>query len=516
MTEPVAAAPPRRGHGHPWLTLLCVTFGLVMVGLDNTIVAVANPTIGRHFDASLAGLQWITNAYLLALAALLITGGKLGDRFGRKRIFLMGMAGFTAASAACGIAVNLPMLAVCRAAQGVFGAMLLVQTLAILRATFPVEQIAAVVGLWVGASSVAVATGPLVGGLLVQHISWRAIFFVNIPVGVMGVIAGAWVIRESKDEESVKAFDVLGVVFLTGGLCVLVWTLIHAEGNGWRNPLTVSLLVVAAVLAVAFVVRQRLTPAPLLPLSLFRSRELSAGVVILIIASFASFGITFYMTLYLQRVLGYTPVHAGTAMLALSTMNIVSAPAGGRLVDRVGVRVPVAVSFVVAAVALFGLSRLGPHSSYTAIWPWFVLQGISSGIIGSASATCIVGNAPEANAGVASGLQITCFQFGGVLGTAVLGSIVSGRVLSVLPGALAAQGVTGTVLGRLGPAAHSVAQAVAPASSPAFRPAVAQATFVSYSQGLRAAYVVTAGLALFAGAVAARFTRGSPQRPRVG
>src|SRR4051794_18444774 len=236
------AAPVRRGHGHPWLTLLCVTFGLVMVGLDNTIVAVANPTIGREFNASLAGLQWITNAYLLALAALLITGGKLGDRFGRKRVFLVGMAGFTVASAACGLAVNLPMLAIFRAGQGAFGAMLLVQTLAILRATFPVEQIASVVGIWVGASSVAVATGPLVGGLLVQHIGWRAIFFVNIPVGIAGVVAGAWVIRESKDEESVKAFDIPGVILLTGALCLLVWSLIHAEGSGWRNFATPSLL----------------------------------------------------------------------------------------------------------------------------------------------------------------------------------------------------------------------------------------------------------------------------------
>jgi EmrB/QacA subfamily drug resistance transporter len=506
------AAPARRGHGHPWLTLLCVTFGLVMVGLDNTIVAVANPTIGRHFNASLGGLQWITNAYLLALAALLITGGKLGDRFGRKRVFIIGMAGFTVASAACGLSVNLPMLAICRAAQGVFGAMLLVQTLAILRATFPVEQIAAVVGIWVGASSVAVATGPLVGGLLVQHIGWRAIFFVNIPVGVTGVVAGAWVIRESKDEESARTFDIPGVLLLTAFLCLLVWTLIHAEGNGWRNITTPAGLAVSALLGVAFIVRERTTPAPLLPLQLFRSTELSAGVVILVVASFASFGITFYMTLYLQRVLGYSPVQAGTAMLALSTMNIVSAPTGGWLVDRVGVRAPVASSFVASAVALVGLSRLGPHSSYMDIWPWFMLQGIASGIIGSASARCIVGNAPESNAGVASGLQITCFQFGGVLGTAVLGSIVSGRALSTLPAALEAQGVPVGIVGNLGPAAHEVAQAVVPVTGGAAAPfarALAEATRVAYCHGLRAAYLVTAVLALGAAVVAARFTSGS-------
>jgi predicted MFS family arabinose efflux permease len=312
----------------------------------------------------------------------------------------------------------------------------------------------------------------------------------------------------------VKAFDVLGVVLLTGGLCVLVWTLIHAEGNGWRNGFTMSMLVVSAALGFAFINRQRSAPAPLLPLSLFRSRELSAGVVVLTIASFASFGIAFYMTLYLQRVLGWSPVHAGAAMLALSTMNIISAPAGGRLVDRVGVRVPVTLSLLASAVALLGLSRVGPHSSYTAIWPFFVLQGISSGIIGSASATCIVGNAPAANAGVASGLQITCFQFGGVLGTAVLGSIVSGRVVSVLPGALAAEGVPAGALGNLGEAAHNVAQAVVPAAADPFHDAVARATYSSYSQGLRAAYVVTALLAVIASLVAARFTGGARQPAR--
>ena len=508
-----AASAWRRWQGHPWLTLVAVAFGLMMVGLDNTIVAVANPTIGRHFGASLGGLQWVTNAYLLAVATGLITGGKLGDRFGRKRIFLIGTTGFALASLACGLSGSLTELIAFRVVQGLFGAMLLPQTLAILRATFPAERLAQAVGFWAGASSVAIASGPIIGGLLVEHVSWQAIFFVNVPVAALSVTVGTLVIRDSKDLSSGRGFDIPGVLFLSGGLFSLIWGLIRAESHGWGNASVVSFFAAAAILLIAFVVRQRVARSPLVPLSLFHSARFSAGVGLVVAVAFCLFGVLFYITLYLQRVHGYSPVGAGVRMLALTAVIGVSAPLGGMIVGRIGPRLPLAAGFTLIAIGLAGLSQLGPSSSYLGVWPWFLLMGIAVGMVQTGASQAIVGNAPRDRAGIASGIQTTALQVGAVLGTSVLGTIMSSRVASVFSGKLASAGVPAQTAQHLSSASHAVAQGIVPpvGGSPAVAHAVTTASLNSFTSGLEAAFLVSTGVALVA-AVAAFGLLRSPAR----
>jgi EmrB/QacA subfamily drug resistance transporter len=509
-----AASPAwRRWQGHPWLTLVAVAFGLMMVGLDNTIVAVANPTIGRHFGASLGGLQWVTNAYLLAVATGLITGGKLGDRFGRKRIFLIGTSGFALASLACGLSGSLTQLVAFRVVQGLFGAMLLPQTLAILRATFPAERLAQAVGFWAGASSVAIASGPIIGGLLVEHVSWQAIFFVNVPVAALSVTVGTLVIRDSKDLSSGRGFDVPGVLLLSGGLFSLIWGLIRAESHGWGSTSVVSFLAAAAILLTAFVVRQRVARSPLIPLSLFHSARFSAGVGLVVAVAFCLFGVLFYITLYLQRVHGYSPVGAGVRMLALTAVIGVSAPVGGMIVGRIGPRLPLAGGFTLIAIGLVGLSQLGPSSSYLGVWPWFLLMGIAVGMVQTGASQAIVGNAPRDRAGIASGIQTTALQVGAVLGTSVLGTIMSSRVASVFTGKLVSAGVPGGTAQQLSSSSHAVAQGIVPpvGGSPDVARAVTTASLNSFTSGLEAAFLVATGVALVA-AVAAFVLLRSPAR----
>lgn len=274
------------------------------------------------------------------MAVTLITGGKLGDRFGRKRVFLAGVVGFSLSSLACGLSGSVGMLVAFRVAQGAFGALLLPATLAILRATFPPERLQQAVGIWAGTSAVALAAGPIVGGLLVEHVSWQSVFLINVSLGAVAVGVGLWVIRDSRDESSGRHFDLPGVALLSGALFTLVWGIIKSQVHGWGSAYTLGFLAAAGVLLAAFVVRARGTAHPLIPLDLFRSRSLSAAMVLLSLVTFALFEVIFFLTLYLQRVHGYTPVGAGVRMLPLTAVIAFSAPIGGTVVGKVGPRVP--------------------------------------------------------------------------------------------------------------------------------------------------------------------------------
>src|ERR1700726_619137 len=281
--QPTGRGRLRRWRGSPPLTLLAVALGVMMVGLDGTIVAVANPAIQSHLHASLAGIQWISNAYLLALAVSLIPAGKAGDRFGHKKVFLTGVAGFAASSAAIGlsgsIAGSITLVIAFRALQGVFGAMLQPTALALLRNTFPAEKMNGAIGAWGAVIGASTAAGPIVGGLLVQHIGWEACFYVNVPVGLIALAMSQLALRETDPSPAARSFDIPGIAALSGALFLLIFGLIKGPDFGWGSVRTLAFLGAAALLGLLFVLRESRARQPLLPLKAFRSASLAAGVV---------------------------------------------------------------------------------------------------------------------------------------------------------------------------------------------------------------------------------------------
>jgi EmrB/QacA subfamily drug resistance transporter len=503
--------PRRAGHGHPWLTLLAVALGVMMVGLDATVVSIANPAIAADLHADLAGLQWVTNGYLLALAVTLIPAGKIADRFGRKKTFLAGVIGFAAASVLVGVSGGIGMVIFWRVVQGVAGALLQPASLALIRNTFPPQRLNAAIGIWGATVGVSIAGGPIVGGLLVQHVSWESVFFLNAPLGLVALLVGLWVVRESRDEDAHGSFDISGVALLSASLFALVWGLIKAGTYGFGDPVPLWSFAAFAVLLAGFVVRELMATHPVLPLRLFRSVSLSAATGLLLLGTFALFGTIFFITLYLQQVHGMSPVSAGVRLLPMTGVFIVSSPLGGALTQRFGPRVPLILGMVFTAVAMFGLSRIGVDASYNAIWPWFILIGLAFGFIMTAGTEAIVGNAPVQLAGVAGGLQQTAFQIGGVLGTSVLGTILSTRVGDVLMGRLTGAGLPVPVAQRFAGAKEYVAQGVAPVPPGTPAPtakAITTGSHLAFMDGFQTSMTVAAVVALVAAVAALLVRRG--------
>jgi len=488
---------------------VAIALGVMMVALDGTVVGVANPTIAKDLGSSLAGLQWVTNGYLLALAVSLIFGGKLGDRFGRRKIFVIGIIGFALTSLGCALSTSTGMLIGFRVLQGLAGALLMPNTLGILRATFPPDELNRAVGIWGGASALAVASGPIVGGLLVEHVSWESIFLLNLPLGLIaGFFALRW-IKESRDLTHTGGFDMPGVGLLSGGLFLVIWALIKAQEHGWTSTYVLGFGLAGLVVLGLFVFRENSTRDPLLPLSLFKSRSISAGVVLVIGGFFALFGILFFIGLYLQNVHGYSPVETGVRMLPLTAVFTISAPLGGFLTERFGPRWPLMGGMLLLAGAFFGLTGLEADSSYSGQWPYFLAIGFAMGLIIVSSTEAIVGNAPVERGGIAGGLQSTAQQLGGVLGTAVLGSVIVSSVSSDLPGNLADAGVTSDVAEKILAEKEVVGQGLAPVAKnmpPELIDAVTNASHAAFMSGLHTAMwvgmavaLVGAGLALLVG-----------------
>lgn len=517
-----------KAQGNPWLTLVAVALGVMMVGLDGTVVGVANPTIAADLDASLSGLQWVTNGYLLALAVLLILGGKLGDRFGRKKVFVVGIAGFALTSLGCALSPSIGVLIVFRVLQGVAGALLMPNTLALIRSAFPPAELNRAVGIWGGSSALAVASGPIIGGLLVEHVSWESIFLLNLPLGLLAmVVALAWV-EESKDEEHTGSFDVPGVALLSGGLFLVVWALIKAQDKGWGSAYVLLFALAGVVVLGLFVLREHRAEDPLLPLDIFRERSVWAGTLLVVVGFFALFGVLFFIGLYLQNTHGYSPVQTGVRMLPLTAMFVVSAPLGGWMTEKYGPRPPLILGMLMLVVAFFGLSRLEVDTSYNGQWPYFLIIGLSFGLVIVSTTQAILGNVPVERGGVAGGLQSTAQQLGGVLGTAVFGSIIASKVTSSLGDQLASRDVPGPVAAVISKAGELVSQGVSPVdadkapkalldgiaqasggtTSPQLTAAVRDASYATFIDGLHAAMYVGVGLAVVAAALGLLVSRG--------
>jgi EmrB/QacA subfamily drug resistance transporter len=500
-------------RGSPGLTLLAAALGVMMVGIDGTIVAVANPTIQSKLGASLAGIQWVTNGYLLALAITLITSGEIGDRFGHKKVFLTGIVGFAATSAAIGLggslANSITLVIAFRVLQGVFGAMLQPTALALLRNTFPIEKLNGAIGIWGAVIGASTAAGPIVGGLLVQHIGWEACFYINVPVGVIALAVGLLVLRETPPSPAAKSFDIPGIGLLSSFLFLVVWTLIKGGDYGWGSGKTIAFFAAAVVVLALFIIRESRAKAPLLPLKLFRSVPLSAGTILTLTLMFAMFGAMFFMTFFMENVYGLGPVATGVRLLPMTGMLIVGAPLSGQIITRIGPRAPMVVGMLLAAIALFGLSRVGLGSSLNDTILWFALLGLGLSPVMVGGTEVIVGNAPVALSGVAAGLQSTAMQVGGTVGTAVLGAVMAGKVSSVLPAKWAAAHLPALTPGQLEGIKSATEVGVAPIQKGTSAQVAAVITNVTHStfvSGMTASFVVAACVAI-AGALLALLTR---------
>lgn len=515
---PGAPTPPdtdipqsRRGlRGHPWLTLLTVALGVTMVALDGTIVAIANPAIQKDLGASLADVQWITNGYLLALAVFLITAGKIGDRFGHRLTFLTGVVGFAATSAAIGVSGSISLVIAFRVLQGAFGALLMPAALGLLRASFPAEKLNAAIGIWGAVIGASTAAGPIVGGLLVEHVSWESVFFINVPVGLLALVMGLVFLLGHRSENAPRSFDVPGIVLLSGAMFCLVWSLIKAPEWGWGDMLTIGFLAVSVVAFIAFALWETRAKEPLLPMSLFRSVPLAAGTVLMVLMAFGFMGGLFFVTFYLQNVHGMSPLDSGLHLLPLTAMMIVGSPLAGSVITKVGPRVPLVGAMIVAAVALFGLSTLETDSTTLTTSFWFALLGLGLAPVMVGATEVIVGNAPLQHAGVAGGLQQAAMQVGGSLGTAVLGAVMASRVSGTLPEKWAESKLPplkGEQAEQLKSAAEVGMAPPAPKGTPQqFADAMTHAVHGSFMSGMGLAFTC-AGVVAVAAACVAFFTK---------
>lgn len=507
-THPRHARPRPGMRGNPWWILAAVSVGVIMVGLDASVVAIANPRIATDLNASLSDLQWITDAYLLSLASLLIFGGKLGDMFGRRTVFLIGVVGFAATSVGIGVIGTVSGVITMRALQGVFGALLMPSTLAIVRNAFPAHKLNMAIGIWGAASGVSVAAGPILGGVLVEHLNWESVFYINVPIAVVAVLIGVAAIVDSRSDEQGR-LDVAGILTLSGSLFLLVYGLIKAPEWGWLDPQTAAFLIGGVVLMGAFVIVERNAQDPMLPLRLFANPSLSIGAAATTINFFALFGALFFMTLYLQNLQGWSPVETGVRTLPLSAAMMLMAPLSGVMTERFGPRPAMVTGLLGVAGGLALLSRLGVDSGYGAIWPAFALLGVGVGLVLTASSDAIVGNAPVDDAGVAGGLQSTSVQLGAVLGTTILGSVLSSKVGSTLVGQLTAAGTPGPVADKLVPAKELVAKGMAPSipgAPPQLTAAITAGSHEAFMAGLQLSMWVGAAAAAV-GAVLALFVR---------
>ena len=438
MSEHAAPhASSSRLHVNPWLVLTLVCMAQFMVILDATIVNVALPSIQADLDMSDADLQWIVNAYTLVFGGFLLLGGRAGDLLGRKRVFLVGVVIFTVASLLNGLAPSSEFLIIFRGVQGLGAALIAPAALSIITTTFAEgPERAKAMSVWAAIAVGGAAVGLVLGGILVDAFSWPWIFFVNVPVGIAVFIAAVRYVPESKDERAHKSFDIAGAITVTAGLVILVYAIVKAQEKGWGSLHTLGVGGVAIALLVAFVLIERRSAEPLVRLSIFRVRTVRAANVVMFLVAAGLFAMFFFNTLYLQRVLGYSPLEAGLAFLPFTAGIIVGAGLSQALVPKVGARELPVIGMALAIVGMLLFTRLQPDSEYlTDFLPPVILASIGMGLT-FVPVTLIATSVPnpDADAGLASGLYNTSQQVGGALGLAILSTLAVGATNDTLSG----------------------------------------------------------------------------------
>jgi EmrB/QacA subfamily drug resistance transporter len=478
-----------------WWTLGAMCFALFMIMLDSTVVNVSLPSIQRDLRASLSALEWTVNAYTLTFAVLLVTGGRLGDIFGRRKVFLFGVVVFGISSAAIGLAPSDTALVLFRAVQGAGAAFMMPATLSLISQAFPAEQRGTAIGIWAGVSALALAIGPVIGGFLTQDVNWRAIFFINPPVAAGAVAVTLFATRESRDETVGRTVDYPGIAALTVGLTALILALVEGNSWHWGSGRVLALLALAAGALIAFAAIERRSRAPMIDFSFFRSRTFLGANLVGFLVLFAMFSQAFFITLYMQNILRFSPLESGIRFLPSTLLIIVLGPISGRLTDRVGPRPLMTAGLLMTSASMLIQSRVTLHSGYGLLLPGFVLMGAGMGLVISPSSTAGMNAVHRTKAGAASGVLSMSRMVGGTFGVAALGAVVTaigrGKLDASLPHLPVA--TRATIAEALGsgamPGQHSSAT-------------VAAAVRAAYVSGLGTALTICAVVTL-AGAVVA-------------
>jgi EmrB/QacA subfamily drug resistance transporter len=403
-----------------------------MIMLDNTVVFVALSSIQSDLKISQSELEWVVNGYALTFAVLMLTGGKLADMLGRRRIFIVGLTIFTASSLACGLATGAGFLIGARVVQGVGAALMNPATLSIITATFPPRQRGTAIGIWVGVSAMALAIGPLIGGILTEQINWSWIFFVNVPVGIAGIIVSRLFIDETRDESEEQRLDLPGLISSAVGLFGLTYALIEGNNYGWSSSRILASFAVAAVGLATFVVLEHRQRVPMLDLTLFKNSTFAGANVTMLLVALAMFGVFFFNSLYLGQVLGYSPIQTGATFLPLTVLIVFVAPLAGRFSDKIGSRWLMGAGLVLLSGSLLSFSTLGVDSTFWDIVPGLILGGFGMSLAMTPTTAAAMGSVPVDKAGVGSAVLNSMRQVGGSLGIALMGAIVASSV-SVLP-----------------------------------------------------------------------------------
>jgi len=406
-------------------------FALFMVMLDNTVVNIALPAIKDSFGASISGLSWTVNAYTLVFGVLLVSGGRLGDVFGRKRMFLAGLVVFTLGSIGAGLSGSIGELVFFRGVQGAGAAFLMPGSLSIITNTFSGPELGRALGLWAGISGLALGMGPVVGGLLVEKAGWEWIFFLNVPVAIVAAPLTMYAVRESRDETAVRRIDWLGIATLSIGLGGLVLGLVQANDYGWTSTRILSEFAIGIVGLVAFIALQLRGRDPMLDMAFFRNRTFNAGNVVAFLVTFSMFATFFFITLYMQNIEHLSPLQTGVRFLPMTILIIATAPIAGRLSDRYGSRWLLTGGMTLIAASLFLESQISDTSGYLTLLPAFLVGGVGMGMTMSPMTAAVMSSVDRTKAGAASGVLSMTRMVGGVFGvaslTALFEHLASGR-----------------------------------------------------------------------------------------
>ena len=428
-----------------WWTLIAVSIAIFMLLLDITVVNVALPDIQRSLHSSFSDLQWVVNAYALTLAAFLLTAGAVSDLIGRRRVFLIGLVIFTCASAVCGLSSSPLMLNLARAVQGTGGAMMFATSLALVAQAFQGRERGTAFGVFGAVTGAAVAVGPVLGGVITSGIGWKWIFFVNVPIGIFAVYVTLNKVTESRDPGA-RGVDWAGLLSFSGALFLLVYALVQGNEKGWGSTEIIALLAGAAVLMAIFLIAEHLQTRPMLDLALFRRPAFAGANIVALTLSSSFFAMFLYLTLYMQDVLGYSPIQAGLRFLPTTLLSFAVSPIAGRLTVRMPVRLLLGSGLMLIGAGLLAMTAIDASSSWTALILPFVLAGTGVGLVNPPLASTAIGVVPNERSGMASGINSTFRQVGIATGIAGLGAIFQHDVTRTTTSTLRAGGHAGEVL----------------------------------------------------------------------